>query len=86
MKKLPYDQDTAFAPVGYIGSVPLIVAVNNDVPAKTLREFVDLAKAKPGQVTLRQRQHVAAGVVRDAGQHGRHQDERRSRTRAARRP
>ena len=35
MKKLPYDQDTAFAPLGYMGSVPLIVAVNNDVPAKT---------------------------------------------------
>ena len=52
MKQLPYNQDTAFAPVGYIGSVPLMVAVNNDVPAKTLKEFVDLAKAKPGQVSF----------------------------------
>ncbi len=52
MKKLPYDQDTAFAPVGYMGSVPLIVAVNNEVPAKTLRELVDMAKAKPTQVTF----------------------------------
>jgi len=52
MKKLPYDQDTAFAPVAYLGQVPLIVAVNNDVPAKTLKEFVDLAKSKPGQVTF----------------------------------
>ena len=52
MKKLPYDQDTAFAPVGYMGSVPLIIAVNNEVPAKNLREFVDLAKAKPGFVTF----------------------------------
>ena len=52
MKKLPYDQDTAFAPVGYLGSVPLIIAINNDVPAKTLREFVDLAKSKPGNVTF----------------------------------
>jgi tripartite-type tricarboxylate transporter receptor subunit TctC len=52
MKKLPYDQDTAFAPVGFIGSVPLMVAVNNDVPAKTLKELVDLAKAKPGQITF----------------------------------
>ena len=52
MKKLPYDQDTAFAPVGYLGSVPLIVAVNNDVPAKNLRELVDLAKAKAGNVTF----------------------------------
>ena len=52
MKKLPYDQDTAFAPVAYLGSVPLMVAVNNDVPAKTLKELVDLAKAKPGQVSF----------------------------------
>ncbi len=52
MKKLPYDQDTAFTPVGFLGSVPLMVAVNLDVPAKTLREFVDLAKAKPGQVSF----------------------------------
>lgn len=52
MKKLPYDQDTAFAPVGYIGSVPLMIAVNNDVPAKTLKEFVELARSKPGQVSF----------------------------------
>ena len=52
MKSLPYDQDTAFAPVAYLGHVPLIVAVNNDVPAKTLKEFVDMAKAKSGQVTF----------------------------------
>lgn len=52
MKKLPYDQDTAFTPVAYMGSVPLIIAVNNDVPAKNLKEFVDLAKAKPGHVTF----------------------------------
>ena len=52
MKKLPYDQDTAFAPVAYLGSVPLIVAINNDVPAKTLKEFVALAKAKPSEVTF----------------------------------
>jgi tripartite-type tricarboxylate transporter receptor subunit TctC len=52
MKSLPYDQDTAFAPLGYLGSVPLIIAVNNEVPAKSLRELVDLAKAKPGFVTF----------------------------------
>ena len=52
MKQLPYDQDKAFAPVGYMGSVPLIVAVNNDVPAKNLRELVALAKTKAGHVTF----------------------------------
>ena len=51
MKKLPYDQDTAFAPLGYMGSVPLIVAVNNDVPAKTLKELVTLGKSKSGLIT-----------------------------------
>jgi tripartite-type tricarboxylate transporter receptor subunit TctC len=52
MKQLPYDQDKAFVPVAYIGSVPLMVAVNNDVPAKTLKELVDLSKAKPGETSV----------------------------------
>lgn len=52
LKKLPYDQDKAFVPVAFIGSVPLMVAVNNDVPAKTLKELVELARAKPGQVSV----------------------------------
>ena len=52
MKSLPYDQDTAFAPLGFVGSVPLIIAVNNEVPARNLRDLVDLAKAKPGHVTF----------------------------------
>ena len=51
MKKLPYDQDTAFAPIGFMGAVPLIVAVNKDVKANSLKELIDMAKAKPGFVT-----------------------------------
>jgi tripartite-type tricarboxylate transporter receptor subunit TctC len=53
VKSLPYDQDTAFAPVAYLGQVPLIVAVNNDVPVRNLRELVDLARSKPaGHITF----------------------------------
>jgi tripartite-type tricarboxylate transporter receptor subunit TctC len=52
VKNLPYNQDTAFTPIGYFGSVPLIVAINNDVPAKTLNAFVSLAKANPGKMTF----------------------------------
>jgi tripartite-type tricarboxylate transporter receptor subunit TctC len=52
MKKLPYDQDTAFAPLGYLGSLPLIVAVNNEVPVKTLKELIALGKTKPGLLTV----------------------------------
>jgi tripartite-type tricarboxylate transporter receptor subunit TctC len=52
MKQLPYDQDKAFAPVAYMGSVPLIIAVHPDLPAKTLKELVDLAKAKPKSINF----------------------------------
>ena len=52
VKNLPYNQDTAFTPIGYFGSVPLIVAINNDVPAKSLNGFVALAKANPEKMTF----------------------------------
>ena len=47
MKSLPYDQDTAFAAVAYLGQVPLIVAVNNDLPIKSLKDLVALGKTNP---------------------------------------
>jgi tripartite-type tricarboxylate transporter receptor subunit TctC len=49
--KKTYDAEQDFTPVGQIGYVPLVVAVNNDVPAKSLREFATLAKAHPGKYT-----------------------------------
>lgn len=49
--KKTYDAQRDFTPVGQIGYVPLIVAVNNDVPAKTMAEFVQLVKANPGKYT-----------------------------------
>jgi tripartite-type tricarboxylate transporter receptor subunit TctC len=52
VKSLPYNQDTAFTPIGYFGSVPLIVAINNDVPAKILGGFIALAKADPEKITF----------------------------------
>jgi tripartite-type tricarboxylate transporter receptor subunit TctC len=52
MKTLPYDQDTAFAPIGYMGSIPLMVAINNKVPASNLKELVNRAKANPMQITF----------------------------------
>jgi tripartite-type tricarboxylate transporter receptor subunit TctC len=43
-----YDPVRQFAPVGMIASGPLVWAINKDVPANTMREFVQLAKARPG--------------------------------------
>ena len=43
-----YDPVRQFAPVGMIASGPLVWAVNKDLPVSNMREFVQLAKSKPG--------------------------------------
>jgi tripartite-type tricarboxylate transporter receptor subunit TctC len=47
--KLPYDAERDLAPVILIGKSPLLFIVNPKVPAKTITEFVALAKASPGK-------------------------------------
>ncbi len=46
--KLRYDPAKQLLPVTLIGDFPNVLVVNPSVPAKTVKEFVDLAKAKPG--------------------------------------
>jgi tripartite-type tricarboxylate transporter receptor subunit TctC len=46
-----YDPQRELTPVSLIGSGPHLVCVGPHVPAKTLRELIDLAKAKPGALT-----------------------------------
>jgi tripartite-type tricarboxylate transporter receptor subunit TctC len=48
--KLPYDLARDLAPLTMIGVSPQIVYINSALPAKTLNEFLALAKAKPGTV------------------------------------
>jgi tripartite-type tricarboxylate transporter receptor subunit TctC len=50
--KLPYDSLKSFAPVSLLGTAPLIVCVTNGLPAKNVKEFVELAKSKPGQLSF----------------------------------
>ena len=50
--KLPYDPNRDFAYVTLTAASPLVLVVNPSVPARNLKEFVDLAKAKPGGVTF----------------------------------
>ncbi len=47
-EKLPYDPRRDFAGVTLVAQSPLVMEVNAAVPAKTVKEFVELAKAKPG--------------------------------------
>jgi tripartite-type tricarboxylate transporter receptor subunit TctC len=50
-KNIPYDSLKDFAPIGFVGSTPLVFAANPNVPAKDVKSLVELAKAKPGTVT-----------------------------------
>lgn len=47
---LPYDAEKDFAPVILLGKNPLMFVVNAKVPAKTIGEFVKLAKSEPGKL------------------------------------
>jgi tripartite-type tricarboxylate transporter receptor subunit TctC len=46
--KLPYDSIRDFAPVSLIGVSPLVVAVNPQLPIKSVNDLIAAAKAKPG--------------------------------------
>jgi len=50
-KKLPYDSVKDFAPVTLVANVPNSLCVHPSVPAKTVKELVALARAKPEQLT-----------------------------------
>ncbi len=51
-KKLPYDPVKDFAPVTGLGKGGQIMIVNVDLPAKSVAEFIALAKAKPGKISF----------------------------------
>ncbi|MDQ0070792.1 tripartite-type tricarboxylate transporter receptor subunit TctC [Variovorax boronicumulans] len=48
----PYDLDRDFTPISMVGRVPVVFAVREGSPIKTLPELVAAAKAKPGGVTV----------------------------------
>ncbi len=50
--KLPYDALRDFAPISQVVSSPNILTLHPSVPAKTVKEFIALAKAKPGSITF----------------------------------
>ena len=50
--KLSYDPIKDIAPIGLISIVPFILAVNPSVKAMNLRDFIELARAKPGSLNV----------------------------------
>src|SRR5206468_2785077 len=49
MEKVPYDVSKDFAPVTLVVTVPEMLVVASNVPAKSMAELVALAKAQPGK-------------------------------------
>jgi tripartite-type tricarboxylate transporter receptor subunit TctC len=57
MEKVPYDARKDFAPVTLVVTVPEMLVVASNVPAKNMDELVALAKAQPGKLNF-----ASAGV------------------------
>jgi len=51
-KKMPYDTNTAFAPVGQIATASLMIVTRPDFPANDVKELIAYAKAHPGKVVF----------------------------------
>ena len=50
--KLPFDPIKDLVPVTVFAEAPYVLVVNSNVPAKNLRELVELARAKPGKLNF----------------------------------
>ncbi len=51
MGKVPFDTLRDFAPVVLAANMTSIMVLHPSVPARTLKEFIDYARARPGQLT-----------------------------------
>ena len=49
-KGLTWDPQRSFTPIATLASVPFVIAVNPQVPARSVPDLVALARAKPGEV------------------------------------
>jgi tripartite-type tricarboxylate transporter receptor subunit TctC len=49
--KLPFDTEKDFSSVVTVASLPQILVANPNFPAKTVKELIEMAKAKPGSIS-----------------------------------
>ncbi len=47
-----FDPVESFAPISLIMTVPFVLLVNSTVPANSIKELIELARAKPGQLNF----------------------------------
>jgi tripartite-type tricarboxylate transporter receptor subunit TctC len=48
--KLPYDPVKDFAPIARVGYAPYLLVAHPSLPARNVKELIQLARARPGQV------------------------------------
>lgn len=51
-KSMPFDPETAFLPISLVADMPMLVVVHPKTNIKTLKEFVDAAKANPAKLNF----------------------------------
>ncbi|HSI01941.1 MAG TPA: tripartite tricarboxylate transporter substrate binding protein [Reyranella sp.] len=49
--RLPFDPRADFSPISLVGATPSVLATNPSLPVRTVKEFVELAKARPGKLS-----------------------------------
>jgi tripartite-type tricarboxylate transporter receptor subunit TctC len=49
-RKLPFDPVRDFVPIAGVGSVPFVLVTHPALPVRSVKEFIALAKARPGQL------------------------------------
>lgn len=59
--KLPYDANRDFRPVSLLAKVPSLYLVHPDLPVKNLKDFIALAKSKPGRLNYGSAGNGSAG-------------------------
>ena len=50
IQSVSYDPVKDFAPISLTGRTPTVLVINPSVPANSVKELIDLAKSKPGQI------------------------------------
>jgi tripartite-type tricarboxylate transporter receptor subunit TctC len=50
-RRVSYDAIKDFTPIGMIGATPNVLAINTNVPATTVKEFIDYVKRNPGKLS-----------------------------------
>jgi tripartite-type tricarboxylate transporter receptor subunit TctC len=50
IRQVNYDPVKDYTPVGIVAGITWVMVVNNDLPAKTVKEFIALAKSQPGKI------------------------------------